>query len=288
MRNLVAFIYRFRAFFVFLLLEAVSIYMLVQNNSYQNAAFYNSANTYVGKVLEMQSQVTDYFRLVQVNQSLVQENAGLREKLYGKRKIAEDTLFGKVDTVFVGRDTANLPVPYKFIGAKVINNSVRRVNNYFTLNVGSLKGVKPGMGVMAPEGVAGRVKAVSANYATVTSLLHSQTLISAKLKRDGTFGSIKWEEGDDARTATLNFVPLHVKIYTGDSVVTSGYNSLFPESVLIGRVISVKKELDKSFFTIKVRLAVDLYKLGYVYVVRNERKPERDSLEPQVKGVGDE
>lgn len=288
MRNLIAFVYRFRAFLVFLLLEAVSIYLLVQNNSYQNAAFYNSANTYVGEVLEVQSQVTDYFRLVQVNQGLVQENARLREQLFGKQKLAEDTLYGKTDSVLVARDTANLPVPYKFIAAKVINNSVRRVNNYFTLNVGKANGVRPGMGVMAPEGIVGRVKAVSTNYATVTSLLHSQTLISAKLKRDGTFGSVKWEEGDDARTASLNYIPLHVKVFKGDSVVSSGYNSLFPEGILIGRVISVKKELDKSFFTIKVRLAVDFSKLGFVYVVRNERQAERDSLEAQVKGVGDE
>jgi rod shape-determining protein MreC len=288
MQNLIAFIYRFRGFFVFLLLEAVSIYLLVQNNSYQNAAFYNSANTYVGKVLEMQSQVTDYFHLAQINKSLAQENAHLKEELYKKRQLADDTLFGKTDSVFVGRDTTNIPVPYKFIGAKVINNSVRRVNNYITLNVGKMHGIRPGMGVMAPQGVAGRVKAVSANYATVTSLLHSQTLLSAKLKRDGTFGSIKWEEGDDSRTATLNFVPLHVKVYKGDSVVTSGYNSLFPEGVMIGRVISVRKELDKSFFTIKVQLAVDFSKIGFVYVVRNEKQAERDSLEAQVKGVGDE
>src|SRR6476660_2424911 len=121
MRNLIQFIYRFRAFLVFLILEAVSIYLLVQNNSYQNAAFYNSANTYVGKVLELQSQVTDYFHLARINKSLVQENAHLNELLYQKRQLADDTLYGKTDSVFVGRDTTNIPVPFKFIGAKVIN-----------------------------------------------------------------------------------------------------------------------------------------------------------------------
>ena len=243
MRNLIQFIYRFRAFLVFLILEAVSIYLLVQNNSYQNAAFYNSANTYVGKVLEMQSNVTDYFRLVTINESLVKENAHLKEALFRERRIAGDTLLTRLDSVMTLRDTLNQPlkVPFKFIGAKVINNSVRRVNNYFTLNVGRLQGVKPGMGVVAPEGIAGRVKAVSANYATVTSLLHSQTLISAKLTRDGTFGSVKWEEDDDANTASLNFIPLHVKVFKGDTVVSSGYNPTYPEGIMIGRVLSVKK-----------------------------------------------
>jgi rod shape-determining protein MreC len=285
MRNLFAFIYRYRAFLVFLILEGFSIYLLVQNNSYQNAAFYNSANTYVGKVLEMQSNVTDYFRLIQVNQALVKENAGLKEDLFRQRQLAIDTVAGRVDSVLVTRDTLDQPVPFRFIGAKVIKNSFRLRENYFTLNVGSKNGVRQGMGVVAPEGVAGRVKSVSANYAIVTSVLNSQTLISAKLKRDGSFGSIKWNEDDDEQTASLEFVPVHVKVFKGDTVFTSGYNSLFPEGIMIGKVASVKHEADKSFFTIKVKLAVPFTRLGFVYVLRNQRQAERDSLENSVKGA---
>lgn len=284
MRNLFAFIYRYRAFLVFLILEAFSIYLLVQNNSYQNAAFYNSANTYVGKVLEMQSNVTDYFRLIHVNQALVAENAALKEDLFRQRQFAQDTLVGRVDSVLVKQDSLNQPVPFKFIGAKVIKNSFRLRENYFTLNVGRKDGIQPGMGVVAPQGVAGRVKNVSANYSIVTSVLNSHTLISGKLKRDGSFGTIRWTEKDDDQTATLDYVPLHVKVFKGDTVITSGYNSLFPEGILIGRVVSVKKESDKSFFTIKVKLAVPFTRLGFVYVIRNERQAERDSLEVTVKG----
>jgi rod shape-determining protein MreC len=80
----------------------------------------------------------------------------------------------------------------------------------------------------------------------------------------------------------LHYVPLHVKTFRGDTVITSGYNSLFPEGILIGKVLSVKKEPDKSFFTIKVKLAVDYTNLGFVYVIRNENQAERDSLEAPV------
>jgi rod shape-determining protein MreC len=288
MRNLFAFIYRYRAFLVFLILEAFSIYLLVQNNSYQNAAFYNSANTYVGKVLEMQSNVTDYFRLIPVNQALVRENAHLKEELFRQRYLAEDSTVGRVDSVLVKPDSLNRPIPYKFIGARVIKNSFRLRENYFTLNVGKKDGIRAGMGVVAPEGVAGRVKSVSANYSIVTSVLHSKALVSAKLKHDGTFGTIKWSPTDDELTASLDYVPLHVKVFKGDTVITSGYNSLFPEGIMIGRVISVKKESDKSFFTIKVRLAVPFTRLNFVYVIDNARQAERDSLENLVKGGEDE
>ncbi len=83
----------------------------------------------------------------------------------------------------------------------------------------------------------------------------------------------------------LHYIPLHVKVFKGDTVITSGYNALFPEGIMIGRVMSVKKEPDKSFFTVKVRLAVDFTKLGFVYVIKNERQAERDSLEIKVSGI---
>jgi rod shape-determining protein MreC len=138
--------------------------------------------------------------------------------------------------------------------------------------------VQPGMGVIASNGVVGRVKTVSANYSTVTSLLHSQMLISAKIKKNNTMGTVKWQ-GGDYRTAILDYIPLHVKLTKGDTVITSGYNTVFPEGIVVGTISSVQKEADKSFYTIKIQLAVDFARLSYVYVVENKQKAERNTLE---------
>src|SRR5690606_8326650 len=162
----------------------------------------------------------------------------------------------------------------------VINNSIRRTNNYLTLAAGTLDGIRPGMGVISPNGAVGRVKTVSKHYATVTSLLHSQMLISAKMKKDNTFGTIKWT-GGDYRTALLDYIPLHIKPQVGDTIVTSGYNTVFPEGILIGTISEVERELDKSFYTIRVELSVDFAQLSFVYVVENPRRPEQDSLETE-------
>jgi rod shape-determining protein MreC len=278
MRNLFAFIYRFRAFLIFVLLEALCIFLIVRYNTYQGAAMFNSANTYVGQVLEFQSGVTDYFRLASVNSTLAQENAVLRQELMYYRKEAESDSTDLLDTTFFASNDSSKTEPYILHTGRVINNSVRRTNNYLTLAVGTLDGVKPGMGVISPNGVVGRVKTVSRHYATVTSLLHSQMLISAKIKKDNTFGTIKWV-GGDYRTALLDYIPLHIKPEVGDTIVTSGYNTVFPEGIKIGTISKVERELDKSFYTIRVQLAVDFAQLSYVYVVENPRKPEQDSLE---------
>ncbi|WP_242926549.1 rod shape-determining protein MreC [Pontibacter vulgaris] len=287
MRNLFAFIYRFRAFLIFVLLEVLCVFLIVRYNTYQGAAFFNSANNYVGRVLEFQSSLTDYFRLGSVNSTLARENAALRQEIIRYRLQQQaDSATILADTMYVKVDSATV-APFYLHAGRVINNSVRRTNNYLTLSIGTADGVKPGMGVIAPNGAIGRVKTVSEHYATVTSLLHSQMLISAKIKKNNTFGTVKWT-GGDYRTAMLDYIPLHIKPTKGDTIVTSGFNTVFPEGIMIGTISSVEKELDKSFYTIKVKLAVDFAKLSYVYVVENPKKDEREILEQNAGIITDE
>ena len=314
MRNLVAFLLRYQGVMLFVLLEVGSLYLFVTSSSYQRAAFFNSANAYAGVVLARRTQVTDYFKLDELNRQLLADNARLRQQLY-----PPDFARRQADSLPVGRDTlgrvvyrhlrpdpaaapeapstehqapstnspdtlllagTRLPAraaAYPLVPARVLNNSLRAVDNYLTLNVGEADGVRPGLGVLSAAGVVGQVKAASAHYATVFSLLHSKMAVAAKLKRDGTFGSVKWP-GDDYRHALLDYIPRQNRLVVGDSVVTSGYNAVFPEGVLVGVVESFVKEPDKNFWTVRLRLAVDFSRLTYVYVVHRPR-PERDSLE---------
>ncbi|MDX5347680.1 MAG: rod shape-determining protein MreC [Hymenobacteraceae bacterium] len=251
---------------------------MIRNNTYQNSAFFNSANFYAGQVLDFKSEIGDYFRLISINSTLAQENAALREKFYQKEhQFLTDSSHVAIDSLFQTSDSATFS-PYKLRPARVIKNTFRHANNFITLNIGAEQGVKAGMGVIAPNGVVGRVKNVSRHYATVTSVLHSQMLFSAKIKKNNTFGTIKWDS-DDFQYAQLHYIPLHVKPLVGDTIVTSGYNAVFPEGIMIGTISKFAKEQDKSFYTIQVKLSVDFSRLGYVYVVENLRKPELDSLE---------
>ena len=278
MRNLFFFIYRFRAFLIFLLLEILCVFMLVRYNTYQGAAIFNSATTYVGYVLEFQSSVKDYFRLASINNTLATENAALRAELMKYRHDElNDSLQQLSDSLYVASDSAKA-LPYILHAARVINNSIRRTNNYLTLSIGSEAGVRPQMGVITPDGIVGRVKTVGKRYSTVTSILHSQMLVSAKIKRDNTSGTIRWT-GGDYRTALLDYVPLHVKPVIGDTVVTSGYSTVFPQGIMIGTISSVEREPDKSFYNIEVKLAVDFAQLSYVYVVEDPLREEREKLE---------
>ncbi|AFL83222.1 rod shape-determining protein MreC [Belliella baltica DSM 15883] len=268
MQRILLFLYSLRAFLLFVVLEVIAIWLIVSYNSQQGSVFFNSSNQFSAKVLGTKNNVTDYFSLREVNNRLLDTNAQLLAELEMYRKPA--------DSAFIELDSTLL-TSFDFKGAKVINNSIRLNHNYLTLNKGSKHGVKPGMGVFNGEGVVGRVKGVTDNFATVISLLHTELLVSSKIETSEVFGSIKWD-GIDSKNAKLLYVPRHVNVKKGDKIVTSGYNAVFPEGIAIGKISEVSQGTDTNYLDITVELSTDFTRISYVYLVENTIEEELDSL----------
>lgn len=270
MYRLLNFLYQYRALLYFLFLEIICGWLIVQNNKYQAASFFNSSNYMAGEVLKKTSQVKDYFNLKSVNEELVRENAILRERL-----AIEDL---KKNRIVENRSDFLVNRQYKFVAAKVINNSINFSANYITLDRGTEDGILPGMGVISPKGVVGKVKYASDHFSTVISLLNDKWSISGKIKNKSIDGTVKWE-GGSPRYAELFYVGRHHVVQAGDTIITSGYNPVFPEGILIGRIEKVEEDEGKPFWKITVALTQDFSSLSYVYAIENNLKPERDSLE---------
>lgn len=278
MQSILLFLYRIRALLLFIFLEAVAIWLIVSFNSQQGSVFFNSSNQLSGTVLGYRSGVVDYFSLSSVNRNLMEKNAELLAELQ-QFKNPPDSVFIPLDSTLIRGDV-------QFKGAKVINNSIRLSQNFITLNKGSLQGLKEGMGVFNEEGVVGRVKGVSENFATVISLLHTDLLISSKIKSTEVFGSTKWD-GLDSKKAKLLYIPRHVDIKVGDQVVTSGYNAVFPEGISIGTILEVSQGADTNYLDITIELTTDFTRISYVYLVDNYKVVELDSLY-QISGIKNE
>ncbi|MDP4183989.1 MAG: rod shape-determining protein MreC [Bacteroidota bacterium] len=270
MRNLIRFFIRHHVIFLFLILEVFSISLIFRYNNYQRVEFLNSSNVVSAKVYSIYSSISDYFSLKQVNQELAEENARLRTQL--EDRIVTGRLINFHD------DPDSLKPDYYYVPAKIIRNSINDQFNYITLNRGSRHGVRPEMGVCTADGVVGVIAHVSENYSTAISLLNSKLKINVKLKKTGAFGSLEWDNGD-YRETVLNEIPFHIKISQGDTVVTSGYSSMFPEGIPIGKVIKVGLNKGSSFYAIKVALFADFKRLNYVDIIDFTRKDERDKLE---------
>ena len=269
MLRIFQFLYRVRAFFLFAFLEFLAIWMIVANNSPQGAAFFNSSNEWVGNALKKQADVVQYFSLVDDNAALVEENARLKQELLALQ-VRPDSMPLVIDSA--------LEANFELKGARVVANSLRFSQNYLTLYKGSKDGIKPGMGVFNSQGIVGRVKSVSENYAVAFSVLNTNLLISAKIKSSDVFGSVRWD-GSNTTEVQLLYVPRHVKASKGDTVISSGFNAVFPEGILIGKISKVEvNKSDPNYLALTVKLSTDFSKLNYVYLVENTRFQELDSL----------
>lgn len=270
MQTLFLLIYRYRAFLIFVLLEAISTWLITSSNSYQGALFFNSANAFTGSVNQISADVSGYFSLTDVNADLAAENAFLRRELartslqYQRNRASDSTVLDSNQ--------------YVFIPAEVINKSTNRLLNFVTIDKGSRDGVKPDMGLMGQTGIVGKIKDVSEHYATAYSLIHTNLLTSVYHKASGTFASVQWDGTNPLRTKLL-FLPRHVEINIGDSILTSGFNAVFPPDLMVGTVSAVNLAENAAFYDAVVELATDFGSLKHVYFIKNNGRIEKDSLE---------
>jgi rod shape-determining protein MreC len=280
-RSLLLFIIRFHAFFLFLILSTLSVWLISREKDFQRSGIINSARSMVGGVHKTRNNIVDYFHLRRINDSLHAENARLRMELDNAWYLDTAHFITVRDSV---RDTlADLRMQhYRYIAARVISNSVHRFDNYLTLLAGSSHGVKPGMGVIGPDGVVGIVREVGTNMSRAFSLLHHQVSIPAKLKSAADQGRVRWQ-GTNPEIGYLVDIGQHVKVHRGDTIITSGFSTVFPADVMVGTVEDYKVNHGTGFLEIEVRLSSDFSRLEYVYIVENLLAEEQQTLESEPK-----
>jgi len=270
MRSLFLLLWRNNFTLLFLLLWSLSLILVIRNNNFQQVSVFNSTNKVVASVLESVNYVKEYINLKENNASLARENSNLKSML-------PDTWYAKQALRTMVNDTVKSQ-QYSYITARVINNSVNRRSNYLTLDKGSMQGIRKDMGVISSAGVVGIVKDVSDHYCTVMSVLHKNTRISTRFKKNNYFGSLVWD-GADSREATLLEVAKHVKFTIGDTLVTTVYSAIFPEGILVGTVKHSEIKAGDNFYKITVSLSTNFSNLSHVYIVDNLLKAEQQELE---------
>lgn len=260
MNNLLLFVFRYSAFLLFILLEIICVVLIVKYNKNQRSIFLNSSSIISGKLYNFADKAYEYNNLRSVADSLAGENALLKTHLYNLQRtldhMPDDTQ--PLDSCILE--------PYNIIPARVINNSINQRNNHFTIDRGVHDGIREGMGVISPHGVAGIIDHVGEKYSTAISLLHSAARISSSIKRNNFFGSLVWKEIDPSHM-TLEAVPRQADIRLGDTIVTSGYSFIYPSGIFIGTVDKFWTEGGSNYYTIEVKLHEDIARLDRVYVV---------------------
>ena len=274
MRNLLEFLSKYYHWLLFAVLEVISFVLIFQFNSYQGSVWFTSANAVVGKLYELESSVESFFSLTKVNKDLTLRNFYLERQVNQLSRLYYDLT---KDTTIAERNELEFLSRYKLIPANVVSNSVDRNDNLMTIDRGSKDGVEKDMGVACGNGVVGVVYLVSDHYSVVMPVLNYHSRISCAIRRRGYFGYLKWQ-GGDANIAYVEDVPRHAKFKRGDWVETSGYSSIFPPGVLVGKIIEVYNSRDGLSYRLKVQLTTDFGNVRDVCVISDKGIAERTRL----------
>ena len=270
MQNLIEFLAKFNHWIVFVLLEVICFVLLLSYNSYQSSVCFSSANMVAGKLYAISAEVESFFSLATINKELTQRNVLLEHEL---NKL-ENHLRQQGDTSAINSETMRMLAEFKLIPAKVVSNEVSKKDNLITIDKGSIDGVQEDMGVVCGNGLVGIVYLVSPHYSVVIPVLNSKSNISCVIQGRDYFGYLHWT-GGDSRKAYVDDVPRHAHFRLGDKVVTSGYSSVFPPGVMVGKILHAFNSPDGQSYRLQVELSTDFGKLRDVCVVNDTLMNER-------------
>ena len=239
---------------------------------------FTSANRIAGNMYSAITDVDSYFSLKTQNQALVDHN----RELVNEVESLKTQLMEYADSASIAgiQQTLQPHNGFHYNTAKVVNNSVNKVNNYITIDKGIQQGVKDQMGVFNHQGVIGITYTSSDNFTIVLPLLNSRSSISCKVKGT-TLCSLKWD-GKDTRHSYLIDLPRYELFENGDTVYTSGLSSVFPAGIPVGRIVRLEDSADGQAYRARVELFVDFTTVDNVFVVGNDNREEQEKLEQSI------
>lgn len=270
MRNLVAFFQRFKIFLYFSLLQVISLSLYFSYIAYPKGQFLTSSWAVTGTMLSWQNDFTKFIHLDETNEALQQENVRLRKlQLTNFVKISTDLIKIK-DTVYKQQ--------YEYIPGSIINSSVTRKNNYFTLNIGTTQGIEIGMGVFSDKGIVGVIHMTSKNFSLVKTILTENSNVDVLIYPSGLTGLLKWNGKDPMHGSVLG-ISQDIKLAKNSNVVTRGGSGIFPKGIPIGKVEKLMPVEGKPVWDVVIKFSEDYRALQHVYVVKNLFMDEQKKLE---------
>ncbi|HNR54520.1 MAG TPA: rod shape-determining protein MreC [Flavobacteriales bacterium] len=270
MRDLFRFLHRIRSTLMFLGWLILSFILLYNGNEHHRAHAISSSNAVVGTIYGWRKDITDYANLKEVNKALADENADWRNRHISTYTPVEG-LFARIQDTIRRQE-------YRVITAKVVNSTWHKPKNQLTLDKGTRAGVHGDMGVIGPNGIVGVVRDASPNFAAVISVLSPEIKTSVQIRRTGHFGLLFWDTNDPLTSSVID-IAKHARVAVGDTVETRGGDGIFPAGITVGVVESVEDEPGSNYHDITVRLSEDMTRSGFVYVVDDLHRAERDTLQ---------
>ncbi|MCR4964789.1 MAG: rod shape-determining protein MreC [Bacteroidales bacterium] len=280
MNNLIEFIKNYFHHFLAAVLLVICFVLIGNSMSYNRYKIARICQSITMPIEKSWGKLIHHFSLNKENEQLLQQNLELLREQENMYLVKEDTTLTQMsETDSIHTERIRM---YDYTYAHVTYSTTDKPFNYIVIDKGSKDGLERDMAVLSPVGIVGVVSDVSKNFSSIIPIPHLDTRISALVPTINQVGTVVWD-GKDPGIAYLNDVPQHLEINIGDSILTSGFSTIYPKGILIGTVKEVSSEQNATFLTIKVKLATDFKNLDLVYVVKNLYRSEIDSLKANFK-----
>jgi len=273
MRKLIAFFERFRVFLFFAFLQILALSMYITFLSFPRFQFLTSANAISGQLYSWEHDLTKHFNLSDENSKLQDENIALQAQL-------PKSLF-RLNNGIIKINDSIYRQQYEYIPGEVINSTVTKRNNYFTINIGEKHGVKRLMGVYSPNGVVGVIHSTSEHYSIVKSVLTKDINIDVTIEPIGLFGLLKWD-GRHPTRGNIAGISNDLKIPRGSKVLTRGGSGIFPKGLMVGTVDAVYAIEGEALWDVVITYSEEYRTLQRIYVIKNLMLEEQQQIE---KGI---
>lgn len=279
MFRLISFLSSYRNIILFLTLELFSLWLIVKFNEHQRHLMGDVVMEVAGTIQDQKRSFTSYFDL---NKTVEQLKGGM-----DSLKNREDMLQRQLDELqaVIIRDSLlrNMPdstilkTRYRYIPSRAVQSTNNKNYNYITLDKGKKDGITVGMGVVSPQGIAGRVIQTSENFSLALSAINVSFKLSVKAEGIGEIGLYEWE-GGDSRYGMIHHIPPTISVKRGDRILTSGNSTVFPEGYQVGEIETVKADAQAGSQTAVIKLATDFRALRMLYIVNEGHKEEIESM----------
>lgn len=206
------------------------------------------------------------------NEELEKEISSLQTKI-----IDLNQQLSEAEVLYALLDYQKENLQQKYITAAVIGRDPNPFMRYILINQGSDDGLRRGMPVITDRGLVGKIDAVTASGARVQLITDPGSVVNVRLDPDRGDAQIA---GSLTGDINMDMVSQDVDLQTGDLVLTSGLGGSFPVDILIGQVVTIRRQTNELFQTATIQPVVDFNALQAVLVITDFRPVDISPLIP--------
>ncbi|MDB5108605.1 MAG: rod shape-determining protein MreC [Candidatus Binatus sp.] len=203
----------------------------------------------------------DYLNLVHVREENARLKVELAKVISDRARLAELEAENRhLSELLELKDVLGL----RAVAANVIGSDASGLSHTLILNSGTFNGLRPGMAVLSNSGVVGKIIAASPNASRVLLIDDHNSALDGFDQRSRARGIVAGLVDDGL---ILKYVDRSQDIHSGDPIVTSGLDGIFPRGLLVGTIKSVHREGPGLFLSVAIAPAVEFRSLEQVMVV---------------------